>query len=118
MRQRDERILRKLVEEIEFLERMTGNLSREEFLADEVIQRASSMCSINIGELAKQLSDDFYAEYPDNELHRAARTRDMYAHGYFSLSFERVYATAIEDYPRVRAWVLSILPDQDILGDE
>lgn len=35
----------------------------------------------------------------------AARTRDVYAHGYFSLSFETVYKTAVEDYPRLKEWI-------------
>ena len=28
------------------------------------------------------------------------------------LSFDRVYETAKEDYPRVKAWILGILPEE------
>lgn len=67
------------------------------------------MTSINIGELAKRLSDDFFLENPTSELKLAAKTRDVYAHGYFTLSFATVYKTAVEDYPRVRVWIEAAL---------
>ena len=76
-------------------------VSVEEFVADEVMERVAAMASINIGELAKRPSDEFYEEYPDAELRHAVRTRDVYACGYFALHFEIVYLTAKRDYPRV-----------------
>ena len=84
---------------------MLDGVSQQAFLEDETIERAAAMTSINIGELAKRLSDEFYARHPDTELRYAARTRDVYAHGYFTLSFATVYKTAKEDYPRVREWI-------------
>ena len=43
------------------------------------------------------------------ELSIAAKTRDVYAHGYFTLSFATVYKTAKEDYPRLRNWMENVL---------
>lgn len=83
----------------------------EDFVADETVKRAAAMASINIGELAKHLSDEFYEMYPGSELNYAARTRDVYAHGYYTLHFETIYKTAAEDYPRVKAWILEHLDD-------
>ena len=110
MLRRDENILRKIVTEIDFLEEALEGVSASNFNNDETLKRAAAMASINIGELAKHLSDEFYAEHPDSELRMAARTRDVYAHGYYSLSFERVYETARDDYPRVKEWICSVLP--------
>lgn len=109
MNERDRRILDKIVSEIGYLEQLLGGMSRAEFLGNETVERAASMTSINIGELAKRLSDEFYAEHPGTELRFAAKTRDVYAHGYFTLSFETVYKTSTEDYPRMRAWIESVL---------
>lgn len=78
------------------------------------MERAASMTAINIGELAKRLSDEFYEAHPRTDLRYAARTRDVYAHGYFSLSFETVYRTATEDYPRLRKQIAQILEE---MGD-
>ena len=113
MKPPDEQVLKKIVLEISFLEDLLDNVSLEGFRNDEVVKRASAMASINIGELAKHLSDDFHGQYPANELRMAARTRDVYVHGYYSLSFDRVYTTAKEDYPRVRQWIETVLAEQD-----
>ena len=109
MQRRDENILRKIVLEIDYLEEALEGISVEQFNTDETLKRAAAMASINIGELAKHLSDRFHEDYPGNELRMTARTRDVYAHGYYALSFERVYETAKDDYPRVKEWIESVL---------
>lgn len=109
MREPDARILQKVISEIDYLSELLDGLDESAFLADETIQRAAAMTSINIGELAKHLSEEFYQEHPESELRYAAKTRDVYAHGYFSLSFATVYKTATEDYPRLREWILRAL---------
>lgn len=83
----------------------------ESFLSDETVKRAAAMASINIGELAKHLSDGFYADCPGSELRHAAHTRNVYAHGYYTLRFETVYKTAVEDYSRVKSWILKHIDD-------
>lgn len=88
---------------------MLERVDLQEFLSDETKERAAAMTSINIGELAKRLSDDFFEEHPGSELKYAARTRDVYAHGYFTLSFETVYKTAVEDYPRLKTWITGLM---------
>ena len=109
MTPRDRTILEKIVTEIDYLDGILDQVTIAEFNENELLKRAAVMTSINIGELAKLLSDEFHAQFPGNELRMAAKTRDVYAHGYASLSFERVYETAKDDYPRVKAWIISIL---------
>lgn len=111
MKQPDRHVLEKIVEEIDFLSKLLENMSMEDFVSDDTVKRAAAMASINIGELAKHLSGEFYDAYPGSELRYAAKTRDVYAHGYYTLHFETVYKTAIEDYPRVKAWILEHLED-------
>ncbi len=108
MKDSDKRILEKIVSEIEYLFGLLDGVDLNDFLQDETKERAAAMTTINIGELAKHLSDDFYIEYPDSDLKYAARTRDVYAHGYFTLSFETVYKTSVEDYPKLRDWIKSL----------
>lgn len=109
MKDNDRRVLERIIGEIEYMETILAGVSQDDFLGDETLERACAMTSINIGELAKHLSESFNEEYPENELRLAARTRDVYAHGYSTLSFETVYKTAKEDYPRVKEWVLSLI---------
>lgn len=109
MNTRDKVILNKIVEEISYLEMLLKNISEEDFLANETIIRAATMTSINVGELAKRLSNEFFQSYPESELRIATKTRDVYAHGYFTLSYAAVYKTAKEDYPRLKKWIEKVL---------
>ena len=109
MRQPDRHVLERIVAEIDYLEGLLDGVTLDDFLRDETMKRAAAMASINIGELAKHLSREFYEEHPQSELRYAARTRDVYAHGYFTLHFETVYKTARDDYPRLRAWIVGEL---------
>lgn len=113
MKRRDVVILHKIVSEIDILEQMLTDVSLEQFNEDKILQRASAMASINIGELVKHLSDEFFEEYPQRDLSMAARTRDAYAHGYYSLSFAQAYETSRNDYPRVKQWIESVLAEID-----
>lgn len=117
MKLRDRRILEKILSEVDFIGVSLDGISRDSFNHDEVLKRAVAMASINIGELAKQLSDGFHSEHPGNELKMAAKTRDVYAHGYYSLSFDRVYTTAVDDYPRVREWIEALPEFSNPTGD-
>ena len=54
MKDSDLRILKKIVSEIEYLEKLLDEIDLDAFLADETIERASSMTTINVGELAKR----------------------------------------------------------------
>ena len=79
MKQPDRHILEKIVEETTFLENLLAGMDMGPFAVDDTVKRT------------------------------AAKTRDVYAHGYYTLNFETVYKTATEDYPRVKAWILEQL---------
>ncbi len=81
----NDRALDESVGEIEYMEFFRADVSQDDFLGDETLERACAMTSINIGELAEAFSESLNEEYPENELRLAARTRDVYAHGYFTL---------------------------------
>lgn len=118
LRERDMAILRKIIAEIDYLDRLVCGLGLGCFLESEETKRAAAMTAIIIGELAKHLSSEFCEEHPGSNLKYAKKTRDVYAHGYFSLSFETVYRTAVEDYPSLREELVSLLENADAAGSE
>ena len=59
MQHRDEVTLKKISEEAAFVIKMISNVKQEEFIADEVLKRAAAMSVINIGELVKNLTQEF-----------------------------------------------------------
>jgi uncharacterized protein with HEPN domain len=92
----DRQILPQILKEIEIVEIVLHEVSFDMFDASEEKKRAVAMTVINIGELAKHLSHEFTEDDVIPELKYAARTRDMYVHGYATLSFPMVYQTATE----------------------
>ena len=67
-------------------------------------QNAIAMCILQVGELAKHLSEDFRNRHGEIPWAAIARTRDAYAHHYGHMDFAIVWATAIEDIPAVLAF--------------
>ena len=65
MEDADRRILQKIVSEIEYMEAILVDTSREEFLGNETLERACAMTSINIGELARFGHNNFFYHNDD-----------------------------------------------------
>ncbi|MBQ8506065.1 MAG: DUF86 domain-containing protein [Clostridia bacterium] len=78
--------------------------SRERFLSSNTYQNAVAMCILQLGELTKQLSQDFISTHREIPWNLIARTRDIYAHHYGSIDVEMLWATAVGDIPALRAF--------------
>lgn len=59
MNSRDQQIVCKIVAEIEVIESLIAGFEESAFLVDERTKRAVCMTLINIGELVKNLTEDF-----------------------------------------------------------
>lgn len=109
MQRRDKIILQKIVSEIEIIADFFENMSREEFLADEKTKRAIGMTAINVGELTKNLSQEFREEFSQVSWKDATRFRDVVAHKYETLEIKDVYKTVSEDFPELKSQIEKIL---------
>jgi uncharacterized protein with HEPN domain len=87
-------ILRHIRVEAEFLARVIGGVSAEEFGKDEVLMRACVRSIEVIGEATKKLPDSIRSEYPDVEWKNMAGMRDRLIHDYFGVDYELVYDVA------------------------
>lgn len=64
MKIRDEQIVKKIILEIDVINSLITDYTQESFLDDEKTKRAVCMTLINIGELAKSITDEFRNETP------------------------------------------------------
>ncbi len=71
------------------------------FNEDELLKRAVCMTVINIGDLVKNLDDDFRARYRNVPWKDIAGFRDIAAHKYQTLRMEDVYTTVLDDFPEL-----------------
>ena len=109
MEHRDAIILRKVMSEILIAQKMLGNSSYAEFESNELLKRAICMTVINIGELVKNLSDDFKRDHRAVPWKEIAGFRDIAAHKYQTLRMEDVYETVTADFPALYSQLESIL---------
>ena len=85
--------------EISIAQKMLGNSSYTEFESNELLKRAICMTVINIGELVKNLSEDFKLSHRAIPWREIAGFRDIAAHKYQTLRMEDVYETVTTDFP-------------------
>ena len=109
MTNRDKTVLLKLLDEISYLERSIADLTVELFVADETLKRAACMTLINIGELARLLSEEVKAEAEDIPFNEIIATRNVAAHGYQTLRFDDVWSTIQMDIPDLKKKIIKLL---------
>jgi len=90
---RDETITRKIIREIETINRFIAEMSEPEFLADDKTQRAVTMTLINIGELSKAYTEDFLDSKKNIPWKAIQATRNIAAHNYEVVDMSIVWDT-------------------------
>ena len=78
---------------------------------DEVLKRAIGMTVINIGELVKNLTDDFRATYNSIPWKEISGFRDIAAHKYKTLDMKIVYNTVKFDIVELKKSIENILSE-------
>jgi len=84
-------LIKHIHEETSFILNHTENLTREEYLMDEVLCRASIRSLEIIGEATKKLSNDFKNEHSQLEWKKIAGTRDKLIHDYYGIDYDIVW---------------------------
>ena len=94
--------LQHMLAEAEYIVRQSADVGRDEFLADETLNRAFVRSIEIIGEAAKHVSEGFRRQHPDFEWRAMAGMRDRLIHGYFGVDYELVWDVAVNKIPRLR----------------
>jgi len=103
MNNRDFQIIKKILSEIVVIEDIVEGFDLEGFLSDEKTKRATCMTLINIGELVKNLTDEFKTTYDNIPWRGIAGMRDITAHKYQTLKMGDVWFTLENEIPRLKA---------------
>ena len=101
MQHRDFIVLQKILSEISIGTDMLGDTTLTDFFDNEMLKRALSMTTINIGELVKNLT-----------WKAVAGMRDITAHKYQTLRMEDVYNTIKSDFPVLKEQIENILQNE------
>ena len=80
MQRRDEIVLQKVLGVIEETEEISTDISEEKFLKNNLLKMAMTMAILRVGELVKNLSQEFRAENQQVKWKAIAGFRDIIAH--------------------------------------
>lgn len=109
MQHSDQIILQKILNAVDVALNIFGCTSKDEFLSSEILKLSMTMSVIRIGELVKNLSQNFRIENNQIKWKPIAGFRDVAAHKYETLSFERVYNTIKNDFPELKYQIEKII---------
>jgi uncharacterized protein with HEPN domain len=109
MNNRDIQIVKKILSEIDIIEDLIEGFDYEKFNLDEKTKRACCMTLINIGELVKNLTEEFKEGFSQIPWRGIAGMRDITAHKYQTLKMGDVWVTLEREIPNLKADLLKIL---------
>ncbi|MCA9870362.1 MAG: DUF86 domain-containing protein [Anaerolineae bacterium] len=97
--------LRHILDEADYLEVQSRDLSIVDFLEDDTLQRAFVRSLEIIGEATKKLPDSVKQAYADVDWRAIAGMRDKLIHDYFGVDYEIVWDVVINRIPPLKVTV-------------
>lgn len=112
MKQRDESFyLQHILDAIAKIETYLQGIDEETFYQQTLVQDGVIRQIEIIGEAVKHLSATLRAKYSDVPWDDIAGMRDKLIHGYFGVDLQKVWDTAKEDVPVLKAQIVKIRKD-------
>ena len=118
MKNRNYMVLKKIVKYCNQIDEANNAFtpSLEEFAQNSVYRNACCMCVLQIGELAKALTEDFRNEYKGVKWRGWCGIRDIFAHQYSGMKIDVAWDTVENDVPKLKEYVERIL--RELEGEE
>ena len=85
--------------EIDFLLSERKKITEDQFMHDELLQRACVRCLEIIGEAAKHIPESVRKKYPSIAWRKIAGLRDIVAHDYFGLDVALIWNAIQKNIP-------------------
>ena len=108
---KDKRIIQLIIEHCLTIESVVSTLDKQQFENDTILKNSVCFDVLQIGELAKSLSDDFISKYDQMPWKDIKGMRDWVVHGYHKIEISRVWKTATEDIKPLREYCELVLDE-------
>lgn len=87
----DHELIKHILDETGFIIKHSSGISKEDYLKNEVLCRASIRSLEIIGEASKKLTEHFKNQHPEIEWRKIAGTRDKLIHDYYGIDYDIVW---------------------------
>jgi uncharacterized protein with HEPN domain len=111
--ERDNVLLGEILDELAIIDKRVAG-GKKAYFADENLQDAISMRLITLSELLNALSDEFHEENNDLPIARVRGLRNILAHAYGKIDFERLWKIIEEDYPLLSSQLRKIAENRRV----
>ncbi|MFN5260277.1 MAG: DUF86 domain-containing protein [Bacteroidota bacterium] len=101
-------LVKHILEETTFILDHTNGISKEVYLNDAVLCRATIRSLEIIGEASKKLSDNFKKEHPNIEWRKIAGTRDKLIHDYYGIDYEILWDVFTQKIQPLHAYLANL----------
>ena len=98
---RDKLYIQDIEDACKAIGRFIADFDYKKFLKDEVLQSAILQKLIVIGEAAGRVSREYRTRHPEIEWEAIVAFRNIAVHEYFSVNWEIVWTTAVDDVPEL-----------------
>lgn len=112
MKLKDKQLIIKIISECKDIVRYTSNIDEKAFLKDDIIQKATAMSLLNIGEHANTLSSELWDEYKGIQWRKIVGLRNIVAHGYGELKMELVWNLSQKEVPLLIKQLENIIKEE------
>ena len=106
---KDRGILEVIIEHCQRIESKTNGLTKEEFIENEDIKDIVCFNILQIGELAKNFSEELISKYKTVPWKQIKGMRDKIGHGYGTIDLDKVWNTASTDIHPLKIYCENIL---------
>ena len=109
MKDKDKIIIKKIIVYIEDIKTYVGNMQAEEFFEDKKTITACAFSISQIGELAKEVSEDLRFKYNDIKWSAIRGMRNKIVHDYEGINLEVFWGTIKNSLPDLKLSLEKIL---------
>ncbi|GBE54558.1 hypothetical protein BMS3Bbin15_00715 [archaeon BMS3Bbin15] len=103
--------LQHIIDAIQAIEKFIKDISRDQFLEDDMVKSAVIRKIEIIGEAVKNISEEMKRNYPEIPWKNIAGMRDKLIHGYFGVDEERVWEVTQKDLPLLKEQISEIIKE-------
>lgn len=98
-----------VLDEIDFLNTQYKQTTEDQFMHDEVLQRAFARSLEVIGEAVKQIPPEIREQYPTIDWKSFAGLRDKLIHHYFGVDYAIVWDVVVHELPSIQIILRQLL---------